>query len=367
MNGEDEGIYLNDTIICAAPSGCSGGIWSGLRKVGRAASHTKNMSSDSVCLKFLASIFSAPADSPTWKVEVPLRSESTLQILLAPVLLGFFISACKTFKETDEESELRSARQVAAKVAEMHPPPEEPLPQVASYRYRREISMYYKLELAASKAQIAAALNVMRAHDHEIRSCYAERLEQISGLSGDLQITFVLQKSTGLASSLSRTGGSLSDLATISCVTKKLSQMRFSPRGDYRGRVHYSFRSNDRSPDKTEKPGLTPLTSSEPKVLPQMQMPAKAKPLPAAPPSPVAAPAAVASPSVVAPPSVATSPSVAASPSVVASPSKVTRPAKHEQKSDRKEAGDQKCSGCKGQDSGKQQAQTVSQKSKNTD
>ena len=271
-----------------------------------------------------------------------------MKLILVPALIGVLAVACKTFKGADEESELRSARQIAAKVAEMHPPPEDPLPQVASYRYRREISMYYKLELAASKAQIANTLAVMRAHDHEIRSCYAERLEQVTGLSGDLQISFVLQKATGLAVNVSRTGGSLSDLATITCVTKKIGEMRFNAKGDYRGRVRYAFTSNDQSPDRApppaaaltdQRPIMQPIGTSKPsaiqastaaKLVPQMQMPAKAKPAQVAPQSTVA------------------------------------RQPTQQQKTDQKESANQKCSGCKGQDSGKQQAEAVSQKSKNT-
>jgi len=237
-----------------------------------------------------------------------------------PILVGFLVCGCKTFKEGNDDVDVPSARQVAAKVAELHPPLEEPLPQVATYRYRREISMYYKLELNASKAQITNALGVMRSHDHEIRACYADRLEEVSGLSGDLQISFTLLKSTGLVGNVARTGGSLSDLATINCVTKKLAHMRFNARGDYRGRVRYSFASSDRSPERA------------PSVLPQMQMPAKAKPALVGPPSSLARP-----------------------------------PTQQQQKSEQKEAANQKCSGCKGQDGGKQQAQAVGQKSKNAD
>ena len=307
----------------------------------------------------------------------------------------------------EDDPEIRAARIAAsratqAKVVRDTGPAPVPL---AAYRYRREISMFYRVDLAANNSHAAGLASVMRAYDEPIRACYADRLETIPNLTGDLLLSFALLKSSSNVSQVVRIGGSITDLATISCVIRRVGEIHFQAKNDLHGKVHYHFNYVDKSDNG--RSAAEPLATSTPHAprsrqaadpVLTKQQPAvnklsveapslSAKPLSAvqnattkaataaqAPavkpgrsaPNAVSKPATSSMPTVPVPSSAAKPgggiPSSAAKANDNNSTAASTNHPKGESQADSKENGRGNCRGCRIQDLGNQQIQAVTQK-----
>ena len=187
--------------------------------------------------------------------------------LVRSVLVGaLFCGACNTSKNMEDDLEIRAARIAASRAAQAKVVRETgpaPVP-LAAYRYRREISMFYRIDLAANNSHAAGLASVMRAYDEPIRACYADRLETIPNLTGDLLLSFALLKSSGNVSQIVRIGGSITDLATISCVIRRLGEIHFQAKNDLHGKIHYHFNYVDKS--DSGRIAAEPLAISTPRV-----------------------------------------------------------------------------------------------------
>ena len=193
-----------------------------------------------------------------------MRHQTKCSLNRSVLVMALFCGACNTSKNMEDDPEIRAARIAASRAGQSKAVRETapaPVP-LAAYRYRREISMFYRIDLAANNSQAAGLASVMRAYDEPIRACYADRLETIPNLSGDLMLSFALLKSSSNVSQIVRIGGSMTDLTTISCVIRRVGEIRFPSKHDVHGKVHYNFNYTDKS--DTGRGAIEPLATSTP-------------------------------------------------------------------------------------------------------
>ena len=195
-------------------------------------------------------------------LEELVRHQTQCSLTRSVLLVALFCGACNTSKSMDDDPEIRAARIAASRAAQLKAVRETapaPVP-LAAYRYRREISMFYRIDLAANNSHAAGLASVMRAYDEPIRACYADRLETIPNLTGDLLLSFALLKSSSNVSQIVRIGGSITDLATISCVMRRVGDIHYQSKRDLLGKVHYHFSYVDKSDGG--RGGIEPLATS---------------------------------------------------------------------------------------------------------
>ena len=193
-----------------------------------------------------------------------MRHPSKCTLIRSVLVIALFSGACNTSKNLEEDPEIRAARVTASHAAQsktVRDTAPAPVP-LATYRYRREISMYYRIDLAGNNSHAAGLASVMRGYDEPIRACYADRLETLPSLTGDLLLSFSLLKSSSNVSQIVRVGGSITDLVTISCVIRRVGEIRFQSKYDLHGKVHYHFSSIDKSDNS--RGAMEPLSTSTP-------------------------------------------------------------------------------------------------------
>ena len=178
------------------------------------------------------------------------------------------VLSCKSPTKDDEDDELRSARIAAAKAAkkrasQIQLDSSDPTPLV-SYRFHRDVSLFYKVDLHNNNRLSSTVAAVLRSNEDAMRACYTERLTNIPSLAGDLQLKFALIKSSGIATQIMRVGGTLTDQTMIGCVIKRFSEIRFQIPYDLRGLVHYRFSVTEHGESPRSTIGFSPTPGGLP-------------------------------------------------------------------------------------------------------
>jgi hypothetical protein len=119
--------------------------------------------------------------------------------------------------------------------------PGEALTTLATYRARREVAMFYRVDLRRDNAHSPAVAGVIRANDARLRTCYTDRLAEAPDLKGQMVFSFRLSRRSGTMSRIARVGGSLDDKRLEQCLRQRLAKLAFHPPRDMGGTLAYDF------------------------------------------------------------------------------------------------------------------------------
>ncbi len=117
----------------------------------------------------------------------------------------------------------------------------DPMAELATTQIKRQIAMFYRLDLRENNAHTPAMVTIMRAHESKIRGCYTGRLDARPDLRGQVALAFSISKSTGTINRLKRVGGDIDDKPFLRCMKRQLVSMPFKPPYDMAGKLTYSF------------------------------------------------------------------------------------------------------------------------------
>ena len=111
----------------------------------------------------------------------------------------------------------------------------------ASYTIRRQISMFFALNLFRDNASARGVADILKVYDPQMRGCYTDRLEEADGLRGTVQFKFVLSKQNGGIRGLKHVGGTLADPPLVKCLFDTLSGMNIPVNSNMIGELTYTF------------------------------------------------------------------------------------------------------------------------------
>jgi hypothetical protein len=115
------------------------------------------------------------------------------------------------------------------------------LTTIATYKVNRQVSVFYKLDLAKDNRYAQAMATLLRQQEDKIRACYMQRLDATPQLKGQIAFSFVVSKTGGSMDRIKRIGGSLDDPRLNACLSRELAKVPLNPPRDMRGKLLYQF------------------------------------------------------------------------------------------------------------------------------
>jgi hypothetical protein len=114
---------------------------------------------------------------------------------------------------------------------------------LSNIKSKRQIAMYYTLNLGRQNRQSQKIIRVIDVNDGAIRQCYLDLLNQDAKAKGNVKFSFLISKKTGVMQRITYGGGSLKKDTFLKCMTNSLGHLQFPVRESMLGELAFTFNS----------------------------------------------------------------------------------------------------------------------------